>query len=496
MQRPGCGALVPALCALGIAFGAGPAPAQGTSALERGREALLEGRLDAAEPLLLEAVSEAPESGEAHYFVGQLHLRRDRHAEAIAALERARALAPELDGVDLSLGTAYFEAGRPEDAIVALGRAVERDPDGGAALLLLGLTELRLQRFAAAAGHFERAAEADPDLAQLALYNLGVARTQAGDGRGARDALRRAIDVSPGSPAARHARGLLDRIEQTTAQRRPWRLSAFAGLLYDDNVLTSEVDRVSEEEDAAGVFEVSAGYRLVERDAWHLETGYDFYQSAYLDESDFNLQVHSASLRGSRRTARFDATLDYRYTLSTLGGDRFLDIQEIRPALEFAPSPRWYAVVGPRIQLKAFEDDSDRDADQVSLGAENFFFFRQNRAWLQLGLAVESEDADASRFDWEGFAVGAGLHLPFRLRQADHELDLVYRLRFRDYDDVTPSIGRERDDRIHTARLRVSRRLSRSSELRLEYEYEDADSNLPSADYRQNNVLLSIGFEL
>jgi hypothetical protein len=333
-------------------------------------------------------------------------------------------------------------------------------------------------------------------MAQIALYNLGVAHSRAGNARAAREALRRAIDVDPNAPTARHARGLLDRVEQTAVRQRPWRVSAFAGLLYDDNVLVTEADRVSDETDAAGVFELSGGYRLVDRELWQLEAGYDFYQSAYLDESDFNFQVHSASLRGSRAAGAFDATLGYRYTLSTLGGDRFLDIHELRPALELAPSMRWYVILGPALRLKEFDEEPDRDAFQASFGAENFFFFRQNRAWVQLGFALEHENADASRYDHDGIALRTGLHLPFRMFAAEHELDVVYRLRVRDYEGVTPSIARERDDRIHTARVRVSRRLSRSSEVRLEYEYENSDSNLPSADYRQNNILLSIGFEL
>lgn len=475
--------------------GAPPAAAEPES-LARGQQALVEDRLEEAERALGQAVAAAPESGEAHYFLAQVYLRQSRHEEAIAELERARALAPDLDGVELSLGTAYFQTGRHAEARTALLRATARDPQVGAAWLLLGLAELQLGDPAAAADRFERAAAVDPEQAQLAFYNLGVAHAQAGDRRGARAALRRAIDVDPNAPTAKHARGLLDRVEQTAPRRKRWHLSLFGGLLYDDNVLVSEVDRVSEETDVAGVVELSTGYLLADRETWELEANYDFYQSAYADESDFNLQVHSAALRGSRAAGAFDATLGYRYTLSTLGGDRFLDMHELRPALELAPTARWYAVLGPRFLHKDFEDDSDRDAFQVSLGAENFVFFRKNQAWLQLGFAFEHENADASRYDYDGIALRTGLHLPFRLLEAEHELDLVYRLRVRDYDGTTPAIGRERDDRIHTARLRVSRRLSRSSELRLEYEYENSDSNLPSADYRQNNVLLSVGFEL
>ena len=70
------------------------------------------------------------------------------------------------------------------------------------------------------------------------------------------------------------------------------------------------------------------------------------------------------------------------------------------------------------------------------------------------------------------------------------EVDLRYRFRLRDYTQETPSIGKQRLDKIHTAGARLTRELGLGFEVQLEYEYENSDSNLPSADYDQNHLRL------
>lgn len=491
MAMPGRAALL----ALTTLLAAGPAPGLAASdPLAEGLEQLARGRYREAESALREALRLDPDSAEAHFYLGQVLNRLDRPAEAAAELETARDAGLDRPGLHLSLGTTYFELDRHEDARRELELAVARNPESGEALLLLGLTELERGRTDAAAGHFERVVEVDPELAQLALYNLGAARSRQGDAAGARAALRRAVDVDPTSTTAGYARTLLDRVQRAPGGPRRWSLSGSVGLLYDDNVTAREVDSTTGDGDGGASAELAATYRLGDEAPYALELGYDLFQTVYFDASDFNLQVHSLSATGSRSLETVEAKLGYRYTLSTLGGDRFLDIHEVRPSVELALSPRWYAIAGPRFQVKRFDTAPRRDARQAAFGALSFFFFNENRAYALGGLRFESENADGSEFDYDGLVLETGLHVPFGLRGRPYEIDLGYRHRRRDYDHVTPSIGERRDDRIHTFRARLTRDLGESFELRLELEYTDSESNLPAADYIQRTAGLSFAF--
>lgn len=347
-----------------------------------------------------------------------------------------------------------------------------------------------------AALEFERAAETDPELAPLALYNAAVAYARAGDRKAAAERARQVLALDPHPLAARSARELLDRVEA-----RRWSLRGHLGLLWDDNVSQREADVSSGRSDGAGVVDLGGTYRLLEDSLVDLETAYDFSQTAYFQESDFDLQSHGFGLSASRGLGPVEGAFDYGYTLATLGGDWFLGFHEIAPSIGFAPARGWHAAAGPRLIVKSF-DDSARDALQSGFAFDGYVFpnLISERfpvgSYGVLGLGFQHEDADAAEYDFLGLSLRTGLHLPFSIASVGHELDLSYRLRWQDYSHLTPSIGRKRLDEIHTTRLRLSRDLGETLKLRLEYRFVHSDSNLPAVDYDQNTLSLGLAFAL
>jgi tetratricopeptide (TPR) repeat protein len=418
--------------------------------------------------------------------VGRAQMKDGLYDEAVRSFTRVSELAPDFPDIELSLGTAFFRAGRHLEARDALLRFREQKPENLDALLLLALARIELGELEAAARELEQVAVGRGPLQSLALVQLGRVRELLDDPEGARSALRRAIDASPAGPSAAQARNLLNRLDRRVEESRRYRLSASVAGLYDDNVVTPEIDASTGSEDGAAEFEASASYRIIDYRETEVDVGYDLFQSVYGDHSDFDLQTHTFSMLASRPFASFDASLGYGFTLATLGGDRLLDSHEVSPTLEFLPMPWWYAIVSPRVAWKDF-DDNDRDAYQVAPRVLNFFFLPESAGYLLLGLGYEYENADARRFDYHGMRLRAGIHAPV---QELFDVDLRYRFRLRDYTGETASIGKERLDKIHTAGVRLSRELGLGFEVQLEYEYENSDSNLSTADYDQNHVRL------
>jgi hypothetical protein len=73
------------------------------------------------------------------------------------------------------------------------------------------------------------------------------------------------------------------------------------------------------------------------------------------------------------------------------------------------------------------------------------------------------------------------------------DLELGYRFATRDYANVTPSIGRRRDDQRHRLDFGLSKRLTDLIVARFDYQHLSSISNLPEADYDTNVVNLSLG---
>jgi tetratricopeptide (TPR) repeat protein len=447
----------------------------------------------------------APDSAPVQLALGRALLRRGRAEEAAAALERARTLNPALPGVDVLLGRAYRAADEPLEARAALQRAVERTPDDGEAWMVLGLAALDLNDVAAAQHAFDTARSVDPELTQLAEYNRAVAEIQGGDLRAAERTLEQTIELDPESIEARHARLLLERVRaraDAIPEPKRWSLWGNLGLLYDDNVSSRAADVSTGIPDGGGLVELSGAYRLFDRGATELEVGYDFYQTAYFDLSEFNLQIHGLWIDGIHQIGPGDLNLGYRYNLSTLGGDRFLDIHDARLGYGLPVSHSISTTLNARFLAKNYKNAAvrvrgmPRDALQGAILWDGFIFFGESGTYLWLGAYPKLEDARAPELDYRGVACRAQLRIPFGTPLGRARLDLGYGFQLRDYQNVTPSIGEKRDDRIHLARARLGHTIVKNVWLQLEYEYTRSKSNLPSMDYRQNVVALTATFSL
>ena len=268
------------------------------------------------------------------------------------------------------------------------------------------------------------------------------------------------------------------------------------GVEFDDNVTVSEVDVSSDRSDVAFVAEAGGSYRFDLAERYGLELGYDFYESLYDELSSADFQSHGLWVEGTRAGGHFDTALGYRFTTSTLGGDGFLDVHEVMPRVELRPTAWWLAEPTLGWVYRDFSDDSDRDAHRAIAGIDNLLFLPDQESFVTTGYRFEAEDARGARFDWLGFSMRTGLHLPFEFAWGENAFDASYRFRLRNYGSETPSIGERRFDHVHTLGLALTRELGRHVDARLDYRLIGSVSNLPSADFLENILTFTVGVSL
>lgn len=286
-------------------------------------------------------------------------------------------------------------------------------------------------------------------------------------------------------------------ISPTTANAqddKPWSLSARAGAEYDSNVTVSETDIQTGESDVAAIFEVEGAFEIEPMADTTLEFGYDFFQSLYADLGQFDIQSHSLSAILDHEFGSFDAGLSYRFNTSSLGGNGFLDIHSIAPTVSFFLTDAVFLNLGYSYLDKNFKTDNARDAKQDSVAATTYYFFNEAQSFVSFGARFEWEGARGDEFDYDGYTLSA--RYKTMLANGETELRLGYDFLSRDYSKVTPSIGVARDDERHTFLSRVQTPLIGKLNGRLEYKYIDASSNLPSADYNEHVVQLTLGIEI
>jgi len=143
----------------------------------RGRIRADQGREDEAEASLLLATRAAhgqADKAEALRELAAFHSDRNRHAPALAALERALDLDPESEPTILDLADVERRLRRRDDARTRLTVLLARKPHQARALHLLGLVEREDRNWSAAEAALRRAIEARPESLR---FRLDLART-------------------------------------------------------------------------------------------------------------------------------------------------------------------------------------------------------------------------------------------------------------------------------------------------------------------------------
>jgi len=237
------------MAGLAIACGGGKSPQttpQADSATQaRMAESLLKaGRISESLATIDEAIAADPENVSLHHMRGMILFRAGRYAEAgrsflrvleldpyytdarnflgaiyseqndfneaeqqfRRALEDAAYPTPEL--VHLNLGLLYEKQGRDEEALGQLRTAVEIDPKFYRAQFELASLLDRMERLEEAVRLYEVAEPGFRSSGEF-YYRLGLAYFRLGRPQKSAEALRRAIDVAPGSESAARADELL-----------------------------------------------------------------------------------------------------------------------------------------------------------------------------------------------------------------------------------------------------------------------------------------------
>ena len=280
------------------------------------------------------------------------------------------------------------------------------------------------------------------------------------------------------------------------SSEKRWSIDARLGVQYDDNDTVDEIDNVSNVSDDALVFDFSGTYAAYSGPEGNVEFGYDFSQSVYDDQTDFNLQSHIASITLDRSIGDIDAGLLYLYSRTLLGGDDFLGIHSITPSAGYSVLPELYLNGGYNFQDKNFIRDRGRDARQHAGTLDGYYFLYGSRAFINAGYRVEDENARNDELDFLGHFVHLRLKTPIpidALQEWNPVLRLGYAYFRKDYSSVTASIGDKREDERTTLTASLTSDLTEHVYAKADYEQIEAISNLLSSDFDEKIITFSVG---
>ena len=101
----------------------------------------------------------------------------------------------------------------------------------------------------------------------------------------------------------------------------------------------------------------------------------------------------------------------------------------------------------------------------------------------------------APEFDYGAYYITVGVKSTLPVFVINPEIRVSYQYYLKDYSHITPSIAAERKDKRSTVTLTIDKHFNDIFNLKLNYQYVDANSNLPSSDFSENIFTLTVGAE-
>jgi len=274
------------------------------------------------------------------------------------------------------------------------------------------------------------------------------------------------------------------------AARDPFSFELRSGAQHDSNVVVEQTDVSTRSADDALLLGASAKYRFVDFGKTDVSVGYGYDLTAHANLTDYDLQIHRASLEGTTRIGKVAVGADARFFHILLGGAPFLDMQTASPSISGFISKHIFLRSGYTYVRKVFSTARGLDADTHIADASASYFFMKRRGYLNLALRYERERTTDPTRAFDGLQVSGNVLIPGDTIVKDSKFRFGVAYRDRAYTNITPSIGAAR----HEARVSVNASadipIVRQIKLRPEFRMASRASNDPFTDY--DNAISSL----
>jgi tetratricopeptide (TPR) repeat protein len=187
------------------------------------------------------------------------------------------------------------------------------------------------------------------------------------------------------------------------------------------------------------------------------QSGVNVYDRSYFDEDDYNLNVISLRTGPALITrGQWRANLNFQEDIIAYGGNKLANYHNIMPSVTLHFPYAIEATLDATFTWRDFERDIDegRDSDYVAPRLSVGYVTPDKKIALQAGAQLFDENADADRYDNDGYNLFGGVswnfienalcYFNYNYRSIEYDgtiLDLDLVLKERDEDEDTVTVG-------------------------------------------------------
>jgi len=282
--------------------------------------------------------------------------------------------------------------------------------------------------------------------------------------------------------------------QPSSGEDKPFSGSLAIGAEHNDNLSIAQLESAAGRSDTAVTVDGNLNFVMQPGERTTLETGYNYTMSRYNDMRDFDLDMHLLFADLSHELKHFTLGANYYFASADLGRESFLTLNQYSLYAGKLFGESWYLRGALNFIDKDFDTFRERDADNNGFSLDLYHFFNQGRSSISFGYAYEDEETLGPSFVYTADTLRLRFNHRFTLASRAANFQIGLRSQDRDYPNITPSINAPRNDSqlVMDARLEVT--LIEKLALVTRWERGDYSSRLPSADFSDNRLAVSLQY--
>ncbi|MCF4010769.1 surface lipoprotein assembly modifier [Rheinheimera sp. UJ63] len=276
-----------------------------------------------------------------------------------------------------------------------------------------------------------------------------------------------------------------------------WDISgkASAGLEQQSNVNISQLEQASGRSDVATLLAADLNATWQVNPKWTLSSGYSVQDKNYREADDFNTRLHLANIDAGYQHGNTTYGTNYYYAMAELAGERFLTLNQGSVYAMHSASDSWFVRPAITATEKTFANIGARDANNLSISTDSFWFFAEGQHFVSLGLVYEDEDTQDNSFSYRAPGLRLKVSGRFDFWHLKQQLQLGMKISKRDYQKLDTDTA-PRQDTHSQLEAKWQLNVTPVFSVVTAVEHGDFSSTLESADYREtrSSVSLQVSF--
>lgn len=480
----------------GLLFSVRPALAvDSQTSLDKGVIQYQRENYDEALGLLKAAKQEDPQSTRVSYYLGLTYKKMEDYKQSQLFLTEAVEGSPKIKEALLELIEVCYQLDDVESAKKWIALAEEQGMRPGQTKFVKGLVLVKDGKSAEAIQAFKEAKELEPALKQNANFQIGLVHLKDKSYGEASKSFQEVILLDPNTEIGRYAEEYKKNLDQRRRATKPLNMTAGIFEEYDDNVVLKPNDDlatvgINQSKDWREVFTFSADLNKKFNEFVGGAVQYNLYHTLQNEQHAFSLSSHTVGAVPSLYAGGNVYSVPVQYNYTYVDGNDFVSTISVNPLANIKLAENQLGQFGVKYESKnyiaaATSAVEDRDAYRWAPGVGWFYFFQENKAFVNLRYEFDSENTTGRNWDYQGHHVSAATQWPVLEKW---KLTLSADAYWQGYQNTHSSFNVKRTDENYTLSAGVSYPVTEQMDWQLRLMHVEHVSNIDVYAYTRDVI--------